>query len=320
MNTHSGTNQRKHKRALKGVVWFSALLALLFLGVFAFFRLTGGASFRTSMVVVGNPMHVVSWNADRTAATILDLPEDVSIDATGGYGTYAIGSLFTLDQLDHKNGRVFVSSVSDAVGLPIFWYIEGSDRSVGMTPVMLVRNIFSWGNVWKALTGQLHGTLPLLPRIAYTLAAQGVSSDAVTAVSAQNAFISASQPDGSTIRKLDTNRLDYSIDTAFLDSGLRAEGLSVAVYNTTKVPLVGQKAARVLSHLGLQLVFVGNAPADLTACSLAGSPSALKSKTAVFIRSYFHCTGEQTPNGVNSVSDLSLFLGTEYASQFVASK
>jgi len=120
---------------------------------------------------------------------------------------------------------------------------------------------------------------------------------------------------------LDPSRLDYIINNAFLDTGLRGEQLSIAVYNTTSVPSVGERAARVMSHLGLQLVFVGNSTPERPTCVVTGSSRALSTKTAMFIRDYFQCTeGPPLSTDAGAAADLVLYLGTQYAQQFVSGK
>lgn len=321
MNTSSQAYQRKGKRVLPHVI--STVFVFVVFGVALVFvqHAMRPAPYRQSFVIAGNPARVVSWNAAKNQVTMLDVPEEVMIDATGGYGSYRLGSLFTLDHLEHKNGVLYTSSVSDAIGLPVSWYIDPGTSIGQAADVDVVRSLFSLKNVWRMLTHQMDTSMPFSTWMSFMFAASSLSSDSVTAINARNAYVDTTLADTSVVKKLDPSRLDYLIDNAFMDTGLRAEGLTIGVYNTTSVPSVGERAARVMSHLGLQLVSVGNAAKEQTTCTVSGSAAALSSKTAQFIRDYFHCQNATAISGNQStVADISLYLGTLYASQFLQAK
>lgn len=321
MNTSSLAYQRKGKRVLPHIIATALVIFLIGLVFFLLQHALRPTPYRETVVVVGNPTRVVSWNAAKTQVTLVEVPQEVVIDATGGYGSYGLGSLFTLDHLEHKQGVLYTSSVSDAVGVPVSWYIDPGRGIASGKRVDVIRSVFSAANVWRALTHSIDTSMPPSVWISFMFAASSLSSDNVTVVDAHNAFVDMTLPDASTVKKLDTNRMDYLIDNAFMDSGLRAEGLTVGVYNTTSVPAVGEHAARVMSHLGLQLVSVGNSANQQADCTVRGSLVALSTKTAAFIRDYFHCQNGPVPSGDQvTVADLSIYLGTHYAAQFVAAK
>lgn len=321
MNTSSQAYQRKGKRVLPHII--SMMFVVVAFGAVFFIvqQTMRPAPYRQSLVIAGNPARVVSWNAAKNQVTILDVPQEVMIDATGGYGSYRLGSLFTLDHLEHKHGILYTSSISDAIGLPVSWYIDPGYAVGQISGVDVVRSIFSLKNVWRALTHQMDTSMPIPTWMSFMFAASALSSDSVTVVAAGNAFVDTILPDTSVVKKLDPSRLDYLIDNAFMDTGLRAEGLTIGVYNTTGVPSVGERAARVMSHLGLQLVSVGNAAKEQTTCTVSGSSQVLSSKTAQFIRDYFHCqNGIAISGNQATVADISLYLGMFYASQFLQAK
>lgn len=314
---HSSTYQRMGTKALPSILGSIGVGVCIVAAAWFFRSITRPAMYRQSIVLFGHPTHVVSWDADKRSVTIMDIPADVVITATGGYGKYAVGSLFTLDHLDHKNGGLFTQSVSDALGLPIRWYIVPGRSAGAVGSITMLRNIFSWSSIWPQLLRQTDGSIPLVAWISYVAATQSLSADAVHVVSVDNAFVSVNRPDGSVAQEVDESRLDYLIGTTFLDSGLRSEARMVAVYNTTDIPTVGQRAARIMGRLGIQLVFVGNATPEQGECQILGSSAALSTKTAYFIRDYFQCVNGTTPTSDNTAAaDIVVLLGRKYASQF----
>ncbi len=319
MTKEASSYKRQGKRAIAHVGWIAAVIGVIFVGFFSMQGIVRTAPYRQSVVIVGDPVRVVSWNALKSQITILDIPQDVTIDATSGYGKYAVGSLFKLDDLDHKNGTLFVSSVSDAVGLPISWYIVPSDPKVLTEPgVSMIRRLFSWSSILAILTHQIKSSVPLGVWLSFVAASQSISADGVVSVDARNAFIDHGLPDGSSVRALDQSRLDYLTNNAFLDSGLRSEGLSVAVYNTTDIPSVGQHAARLMTRLGIQLLFVGNSHPAREDCAVVGSQKALVTKTTQFIKDYFHCKNGESQGALDNPTgaDIVVLLGKQYATQF----
>lgn len=319
MVKQSSTYQRIGSRALPTMLGSIGVGVLIIAVAWFFYSVSRSQVYRQSFVIVGHPTHVVSWDADKRSVTIMDIPTDVVIKATSGYGRYAVGSLFTLDHLDHKNGGLFTQSMSDAFGIPIRWYIVPG-RSADVTgSITMLRNIFSWSSIWPQLLHQTDGSMPLATWLSYVGATQSLSADAVHTVNVSNAFVRLDRPDGTTAQEVDENRLDYVMGTSFLDSGLRSESRSVAIYNTTDIPTAGQRAARVMGRLGLQLVFVGNAAPEKDECQILGTSTALASKTAYFIRDYFQCVNKATANSDNAAAaDIVVLLGRTYASQFIS--
>ena len=298
----------------------AVLLGVLFCsGIFLFWQITRPGEYRQTIVIVGNPVHIFSFTAAKNQVSVLDIPEDVTVPAIQGYGRYSVGSLFTLDHINHRSGVLFTDRLSDALGVPISGYAQIGRSADGAGSVELVRHIFSWSSIPGMLTGRIKSSVPFGTWVSLVIAAQTLSGDAVTVVHASGAFVPATQADGSVVRALDPSRFDYFAGTAFLDNGIRSEGVSVAVYNTTQVASVGQHAARVMSKVGMPLVFVGNETPERARCIVSGTKEALDSKTAAFIRDYFRCAVTVSPTTENNAAaNLVVLLGKMYASRFVS--
>lgn len=313
--------KRTKMRMMPYIAWSIFGIFLVVLVFFVVRSVVSPFPYRINIVVVGNPIHIVSWNAKKDKITLLDLPADVSINAIHGYGVYSAASLFQLDHIDNMKGKAFIGSVSDALGIPVAWYAAPGTIADGAGDIAMIRSIFSWSSIWSIATRQTDTTIPVGTWVSFVIAAQSLSADSVDMVSTEHSYISSRLPDGSRIRELDESRFDYTVGTAFLDSGIRAEGLTISVYNTTPVASIGQHAARVMSKVGMQLVFVGNASPERTSCVVRGSSRALASKTARFLRDYFACISDDSDSQKDAAaSDLRVLLGTRYASQFLSSQ
>lgn len=315
------TYQRMGKRALP-YVWLVGAAGVVFVLVFFLLStITKGNPYRKSVVLYGHPTHIVSWGENLRNVVMLDIPSDVVIDASHGYGQYAVESIYTLDQQDHKGGNVFVDSLTNALGVPLSGYAAVGSVADAKSSISLLRSLFSWSSIPAVIFHRIPTSIDSRTWISMVIAAQSVQGDSVKVLGANSSYIPLERPDGSRVSVVDPSRFDYIVGNAFLDGALRSEGVSIAVYNTTDSPFIGQKAARVMSRLGLQLVFVGNSAPKVSTCEIQGSNHILDTKTAQFIRDYFHCANaRKNQSDTTAAADLVVLLGTRYASQFEAGK
>lgn len=263
-------------------------------------------------------MYIVSWDAPKTRAVVLEVPTSTVIEATHGYGAYAIGSLHALDAIDGKRGHVFVDSVSDAFGIPVSGVVSIPGSGYPAGSIEFLRRVFSWKSV---LSAHQHGSIGVSHWIPFVWATMRLKTDDVEVKSIKGTLVSQTRPDGSVIDVLDPQRFDYLFDRVFVDSGIRQEEVSVAVYNTTEIPTVGTRAARMLTTYGASVVTVGNdTNTPLQECQVRGTKAHVASRTARFIQQYFHCQTAVVESETQGGAELVLLLGTSYADQFAPKK
>ncbi len=316
MKRHTSPSVRRSLRVLPQVAIAGAVL-LLAVFTFLFFKTTFRLPlYRESLLLTGDPTRIISVHADG-AVTIATIPQDTLIRAVEGYGNYSIRALSELDRIDNKGGLLIKNSVADALGIPIVHYLGSAPDGVADSTT-LIRNVFSWGGLMERVKGS-PSSMPFSEWIRYVWILRFIPADKVETISLDGALTQETTPDGRVVRVLDENKLDYLLATMLFDTGLRAEGLTVAVYNTTDVPLVGLRAARMLSRMGLQLVFVGNAQHSSEDCQVVVSKAEQGTKTVRFIREYFHCTVVD-PQGISigreTGADVIVLLGKEFSSKY----
>ncbi len=318
-NTHASYQRRVNRHLSKMLV--AAFFLVVGGGVIVTLRqILAPAPFRQSIFIAGKPGYIISFAPTRKSVTLLDVPPDVVIKGLYGYGRYSIGSLTSLDAIDKHEGRLVRESVADAVGVPLFWTVMPDDAfaSVG-DPIEDMRRIFTWPSIIEAFMGRMETDIPALTWMALVVSIRSLPSDAFLYVQSNATLSEIESADGSTQKLLDESKLDYVLSQSFFDNGLRGEGLTVSLYNTTTVPTVGLRTSRLLTRIGIQLVFVGNSDGNLKECVVTGDKSALESNTAAFIRAYFHCTNR--PPGSSDVgsgtgADLVVELGTDVAAKY----
>lgn len=299
---------RRHARLIS--VRFIALISCMSIAaglLIVFRRAIAPLPFRQTLLVVdgGSLLHVVSFDAKRRQVTVIALPRDLVIEGAFGYGPYTVGSLAALDAIDRKNGELITKSVGNAIGVPVEHAVFRDDALEGsMSPDML-RRVFS---PWQRFT------VPWIDWMRLVFLAARVSVDGFHLVDISASFFPFDVADGSVGRALNESRLDYLLDDALYDAGLRSEGLSVAVYNATDIPAMGNRLSRAFGRVGIKLIEVGNSDRrDVLRCELTGSASATTSLTARFILHHFSCDVEAVNESSSESADLRLYLGQDVA-------
>src|SRR3989339_1475980 len=83
---------------------------------------------RNSIIFIGDPTVIVSWDMKRSQYIILAVPSDLMVEALHGYGSYSIASLWKLDALEKRQGSLFLPSLVENFTIPIQWHsIHGKE-------------------------------------------------------------------------------------------------------------------------------------------------------------------------------------------------
>lgn len=313
MKRSSTTNRLRH-RHLPWVLTALGCGVVVLLVCWIIRIMTVSTPWRQTIVLVSDPMHIVSWDATKNHVVVVDVPAATQIEGTHGYGLYPIESLYSLDDIDGRQGVVYLDSISDAFGLPITGFVRRHQSMDGAGSIDLVRSVFSWRSLFQFRARQ---GISFDTWVSYVLAALSLKTDAVELVSADGAIVSQDRPDGSIARVLDPQRFDFLFGKLFVDSSIRQEGITVAVYNTTAVSTIGQRAARILTTMGVSVITVGNdSETVLPRCRLSGPKKIFASLTAQFIHRYFYCEDVVVESESIGGADLVVRLGRDYADIF----
>lgn len=298
------------------------LFALLF-AVAVFFSVSRPKSHvsRVNAMVGSSPVAVWSWNRADASFTVVLLPAEVAADSTG-YGRYSLEALWKLGAIDKKGGSVAARSLTDALAIPIPWYIgEKNDQFVKVSdPISYGRQLFSFGNLFPFLLRRQTTNIPLLAYVSLSWALARARPDAVRVVDLRFEPPTASEtlPDGTVREFLDTARIDAILKGRFEDEAIRAEGMTVGVYNTTNTPALGTYAARLLTGVGVLVVAVGNSEPVVDGCEVVGSSDVTQGRTARVIAELFDCT--LLVSDIQERTDLRLRLGSAYAKYFLSAE
>jgi hypothetical protein len=317
VNREQASTKRRTRRVLTHVLPLF-ILGILVAVLLLFVRSAlSPAPFREAIVIAGDPVHIISFDTRAKKVTALDLSSDTVIPGALGYGKYAVRAIVSLDEIDHRNGALITGSISNAIGLPIAGYVRMGRVADEPMSASLLSRLFSFGSIRQYMAGEIKGSLSFLSWVRLVFLVHSLSADGIKIINNNAMTNNLPSPDGGTYPELDESRVDYIVDTAFFDGGIRTEALSVAIYNTTTTPAIGTRASRQLAKVGMQMVFVGNQEGDVANCIVASAEEHLRSKTVLFITQTYGCTAKIADDeGKDIGADVVLLLGKGFADRF----
>ena len=288
----------------------AAILTLTIFVLYVAFTSRPGGFTRETIAYWGNGVTVWSW--DRTDNTLIriDIPLSANVAGSDGYGTYSLDSLWKLGIIEKRGGELFANSLERVLGIPVPWYI-GSERGDGATGSQNGSLPIRVRTIWSYMNGQYVTNIPL--RLFFAIAWRetlGMFRTVAVFDVANRAMSEQVQPDGTTIEIVDADRWDRMMTNAFENEEIRKEAFGVAIYNTTKEQDLGNRIARLLGHVGVHVVTVGNDEAIPQRCTVTASKERKASRTVRTILSIFDC--EFRDSGEEASADITVRFGMGY--------
>lgn len=264
-----------------------------------------------SVVITGDPIVVWSVNRDSHDQRIMSFPSDMYIQGIHGYGSYTLDALVQLGAMDKANKRLMVDSLSEAIGLPIQYFITGVQSTT--TPLDRIQSIFKLSTLIQFFNRTYQTNMGFRTYTFFRNVRSQVKSIQIKTIDARSAFLEEALPDGTRIRRIDTGMIDQSIGSTYELASLRKEGYTVGIYNTTAVPALGNSIGRTLSHLGVFISSIGNADRNIQDCEVLTDKEKLSSKTVRLIVSLYHC---KKIIQTSDRADIMMYVGLDYARRF----
>lgn len=274
---------------------------------------------RLTVAVISEPMQVLSLDRESNEIRTITIPTDITVDAVHGYGRYSLEALWKLGSIEKKEGIVLIQSLEEAIGLPIPYYIGRYDHGYikGVSSEEVLSEVFTLQGLIKYIRGDYLTNIPAREFMTLVRArSEALSSKhRIMDLTSSHVLVHETLPDGTTARVLDTQRLDTIVLADYEHIRIRDEQLSVSIFNTTNSPALGSRVARLLGHLGVRVVSVGNDSPAIEKCRVTGIKDVLQSFTAQVISRLYYC--DLVPVEVSGQSDLDVRIGKVYLSRFL---
>lgn len=312
-----GKGVKKRFRLVK--VWLLAfvILASLGLGVKGWLsyrhRIWDGQS-RLNIALAGEKTYLLSLDPVDSEIILVEIPSETIVEVAFGHGFYPIDSIFELSRLEKREGELLAETLENNFAVPVEgWFYslhEINSSSVKEPKSLLTRLIFSRIKP-GAKTNLAFWDLSRLWLVSNNVS---VFRANFFNLSNLNLLVEVELPDKTKALKIDEDRLDAFTQQHFQEKKLGGENLVVEVINSTGLPGLAEKGARLLTNIGVEVVGVGNQEEGVSRCLLIGESSVKKNYLTKRMMEIFACdwqTSEERGKG-----DLTLVLGEEFQKRF----
>lgn len=271
---------------------------------------------RVTMVLATDPVAVWSWDTTKNVVTLVVLPAEAVADAAWGYGTYSLEALWKLGHIEGHRGALLAKSLTHAIALPVDYYWGGQTDSLMTTndPLAHAKELFTVQKSSHFIAGSTN--LPLRLLVAQLWAIRTAKADQFIIYDLTRAIKTVKEelPDGSRRVVIDVTQVDELLAHIFEDDAVRAERMSVAIYNTTATPALGGKAARIVNTMGAFVIAVGNDAPEVDVCTIRVAEDKMQAVTVTRLKAIFSCVVEEQTGSERA--DIALRIGRRYEAEF----
>lgn len=253
---------------------------------------------RFTVVIDGEKRALLSISTDKKGAVVIVLPNDLYISRLAhGYGAYQVSKIYEVGELDHRGGEVFSSTLSQYLGIPVDGFIHTKRNPENLKAFFTSPEFFL----------NDRSNLSLIDRIKIIATINELRFDRIEIFNLQDRAEKIILADGLKARSIDSLDLDHLLGGSFVEKRLEDENLRVLILNSTKTAGLGNRVARLLSNIGMNVVNVDSQDQEVDNCQVRVEKTLEKSLAVRRILDIFKC---QLKIGEGSgKSDLELVVG-----------
>lgn len=278
------------------------------------------SGFNINIIVQTNKTYLLNFNPKEEKATIIAIPDETYLDAGAGFGRWMLRSIFDLGESSKKGSgyKLVKTSTSYLFGVPIDGFIRFKGDSQTKALKNIIEQIRQNPVSGLGLISDIRSDLTPLELLRLKFALWNLRFDKVSFLNLAdlNVYDTQRLADGSTVLVSDPIKLDSMMD--FVDPNIRQENISIAVFNATDYPQLAQKAKRLITNLGGNVIIVANSSQKIKNTLIFGEKGdTLKRLNQIFLicKNKDTCgniaAGEQIP----SRAQINIFLGEDFARQ-----
>ncbi|MBI4136540.1 LCP family protein, partial [Candidatus Roizmanbacteria bacterium] len=214
-------------------------------------------NYSSNLIVLDSEKLTVSiYPFTRGTIKVVYVPKDALVTVPGGYGQYQLKHVLALSKSEKKDEELLVKAITDILGIPI----DATTKSLTLWDTLLIRRAMGEDVDTQILNLD---DLPI--------------------------FVSETRADGILVQRIDPVKVDFYLKDLFWEANIKAENLTVGIFNASGEVGIASRTMRTLEHIGVRVVEVSNWEEVLSRCELRTHPSFQQSATFHRIQQHFNC-------------------------------
>jgi hypothetical protein len=244
---------------------------------------------------------------------VVPLPSDLYVQTVRGYGLYKSSSLEGLRQLEKLPDSFLFQTIQSQFGINVKNVVRGQSQLLEQ-PLPIFKK-----TAWRTLFFSTQTSFSYLDRWYLWRFFSGLRDDQLSTIHLEQKNMVFVPSEGVEEGKLIVRPtdLDPFVFDMLSDPEIRNERVSVAVVNTTKVPLIGSKIARSLVNMGVNVKNVSSNSESRTKTQiLMNSQELRRTKTYIVVLNFLGHDCEvkvQDSATTDYRSDIVIFIGEDIA-------
>ncbi len=264
-------------------------------------------AFNINLLIKAKKISLLSYSPQNQQITILEIPQNSYLDVARGFGKWELRSVFDLG-----GDKLLVDTLASLLGIPIDGYLRLTDKYSQVETSSLLEQLRKDPFILVNILPYLKTDLTPFELVRLKMGLAGVRFDKIKQLDLQdaNVFEKDQLADGTQILSPDLVKLD-SIVSLLAEPSLQFEHKTIAIFNSTSHPGLAQKAARVVTNLGGDVIITSNGQNKFSTTSVYGE----KSKTLERLKQIFGQGGTIDPkleDQVSSRAQINILLGEDY--------
>lgn len=255
---------------------------------------------------------VISYNPKEKRIVLLKIPETVVVEVPGEFGEWQLRSVYDLGETNKKGEGIDLlkQTIVTFLGIPIDGFLDMGDlNEVFDTDAVLE---FLRENLIFSLTSfsKIKTDLTLWELIRLKMGIASTRFDKVEKLDLTKVLDKGNLADGTEVFLADPVKLD-SMLTGFADAAIKAEHKTIAIFNATERIALAQKASRIITNMGGNVIITANAPQKQDRSLVLGE----KSLSLKRINQVFNLSGiieQEGENIVSSRAQINVILGKDF--------
>ena len=275
-----------------------------------------------------NPdISVVTWKPSEGKTVVLHLSPNIYTEVSRNYGNWRLGSVFALGQEETKpiGPALIKETLTKMLALPIDGIVM-LPESTEFTNTEAIVESFRTNKIPDFLyLSKIKSDLTKWEAIKLYQSLSNVRADKVDSLNFERSTITESKllPDASRVLGVNTVRLDLFIRDTLSDPVIIDENFTVAIFNATDTPGLGQEVSRYVTNMGASVIILQNLDQKIDKTSVVltpnqSSPETLNSVTYQRVAQFLapHCLENQcllqNPKIDTSRATINIVIGQDY--------